>query len=581
MTPSTPSRLHVLVIASFVAGLGLLARAQAQAPAQPPAQPPAPAQAQAPVQAPLPASVLYTETRTTESGIHDRGPSYAPAYIIYADRQRTADEARQLIDDLGMLPHLDEYKARALVVGPANGTAYDAAADLEAFKSLLRNRRSSNLKVIGVGAGATFVNNVISKYAFAVAGILTYGGSLERGLTSAVPVPAYVHASDAAVARMYIAANGATRRLADSSAHTTHVNPAPNQMLQRVVVSKLADNRETLAQAFQNAWKTVFSRNYRLHMTEIESYQRTFDPNNYTTPWELEPYVMYDELEMRYEAVVEELPNIGLSLRYEYVPAKALTAAAKSVPLVIMLHGNNNDPRIQGESSGWVEVAAKHTIMLTSIEWQGRTVQGTAYAAIGQPGTMAILDRLLAKYPQIDPGRVYFSGLSAGAMNSFSYGVNNITRIAGVAGASSPFGPPAVLEAAKKMQATGHGLPLYAIAGVNDEFKPVPVNATPRSFYNVIRAFAMLNGVTIPETPDLTLNPMFGVKLDGPTERELGGRRAIGGTLSNRLGPIIKLVAIDPYAHWNFKPAAEDMWAFLSRFRRDPATGALQVTAAP
>ena len=64
-----------------------------------------------------------------------------------------------------------------------------------------------------------------------------------------------------------------------------------------------------------------------------------------------------------------------------------------------MLHGNGNDPRIQGESSGWVELAAKQTIMLTSIEWQARTVQETTFAAVGEAGTMAILDGLLAKYP--------------------------------------------------------------------------------------------------------------------------------------------------------------------------------------
>jgi hypothetical protein len=52
------------------------------------------------------------------------------------------------------------------------------------------------------------------------------------------------------------------------------------------------------------------------------------------------------------------------------------------------------------------------------------------------------------------------------------------------------------------------------------------------------------------------------------------------GTLSNRQGAMIKLVALDPYGHWNFKPAAEDMWAFLSRFRRNVATGALQVNRA-
>ena len=51
------------------------------------------------------------------------------------------------------------------------------------------------------------------------------------------------------------------------------------------------------------------------------------------------------------------------------------------------------------------------------------------------------------------------------------------------------------------------------------------------------------------------------------------------GTLSNTQGAMIKLVALDPYGHWNFKPAAEDMFVFLSRFRRDPSTGALRVAA--
>ena len=40
----------------------------------------------------------------------------------------------------------------------------------------------------------------------------------------------------------------------------------------------------------------MFSRNYRLYMTQTESYSQGFDPNDHTEPWELEPYVMYDEL---------------------------------------------------------------------------------------------------------------------------------------------------------------------------------------------------------------------------------------------------------------------------------------------
>jgi len=520
-------------------------------------------------------SVIYTDNRARSSTFRDRGPSYAPTYIIYADQQRTADDAKQLIDALGLAAHLDEYKARAFVVGPSNGSAY-GPADLTVFQDLLRTRRSANLKVIGVGAGATFVNNVISKYAFAVAGILTYGGTVDNGITSSIPVPVYVHAADRAVAQLYIAANGAAKKVDDSTAFTTYTNPSPHAGLQRVVVSKLPDGRESLAQAFENAWKTVFSRNYRLYMTQIESYSQGFDPNDHTEPWELEPYVMYDEIGVRYDAVTEELPGIGLSLRYEYIPQKALGAAPKSLPLVIMLHGNGNDPRVQGESSGWVEVAAKHTIMLTSIEWQGRTAQDTTFAAIGEAGTMAILDRLLAKYPQIDPGRVYFTGLSAGAMNSFNYGVNNLKRIAAVAGHSAPFGPPTLLDAAAKARAAGQYLPMYAIAGNRDMYKPLPVNPTPRSFYTVIRAFALLNDITVADVPDLAVNEMFGLKLEGPGWSELAGRRAMIGTLSNRRGVMITLVALDPYGHWNFKPAAEDMWAFLSRFRRNVTTGALE-----
>ena len=498
--------------------------------------------------------VIYSENRTAESTIQDRDPGYKPMYLVYADKQRTADEAKKLVEDLGLAKHVAEYKTRVFVVGPSNGTAYDDTTDFTAYQNFLKTHRSSNLKIIAVGAGATFVNNVISKHAYSVAGILTYGGSIVPGSVSNMPVPAYVHSGDPGVAKLYEQANGGSKEL------------------QRVVVSKLTDAKETPAQAFESAWKTVFSRNYRLYMSLIESYNPAFDPLKYTDPWELETYVMYDELGMSYQAIAEDMPGFGMSLRYEYVPKTALAAAPKSVPLVIMMHGNNNDPRIQGESSGWPEVAAKNNIILASIEWQGRTSQEkTVYPAIGEAGTMAILDRLLAKFPQIDPSRVYLTGLSAGAMNSFTYGIDNVARIAAVEGSSAPFGPATLLDSVKKVKTDGNYLPMYSIAGNHDMYKPLPVNDTARSFYTVIRAFAALDDITVPDAPDMKVNEMFGLKLDGPGWSELGGTRAMIGTLSNKQGVMIRLVGLDPYSHWNYKPAATDIWAFLSRFRRDLA----------
>jgi hypothetical protein len=111
-------------------------------------------------------------------------------------------------------------------------------------------------------------------------------------------------------------------------------------------------------------------------------------------------------------------------------------------------------------------------------------------------------------------------------------------------------------------------------------YKPLPVNDTARSFYTVIRAFAMVNHITVPDAPNLSVNEMFGLELKGPGWSALAGRRAMIGELSNTQGVVVRLVALDPYGHWNFKPAAADMWAFLSQFRRDRTTGALQIVPA-
>ena len=64
---------------------------------------------------------------------------------------------------------------------------------------------------------------------------------------------------------------------------------------------------------------------------------------------------------------------------------------------------------------------------------------------------------------------------------------------------------------------------------------------------------ALLNGITVADSPDLAVNEVFGLKLDGPGWSELAGRRAMVGTLSNQQGVMIKLVALDPYGHWNLQ----------------------------
>ena len=67
--------------------------------------------------------MIYTDNRTSSSTFREWGTSYAPTYLIYVDKQRTAEDAKKLIDDFGLPAHLDEYKSRAFVVSPSNGIA--------------------------------------------------------------------------------------------------------------------------------------------------------------------------------------------------------------------------------------------------------------------------------------------------------------------------------------------------------------------------------------------------------------------------------------------------------------------------
>src|SRR5689334_5160764 len=62
--------------------------------------------------------LIYTETHAAASTIQDRDPGYRPSYLIYADTQRTADEAKKLVEDLGLPAHLLDYKTQVYVYGP-------------------------------------------------------------------------------------------------------------------------------------------------------------------------------------------------------------------------------------------------------------------------------------------------------------------------------------------------------------------------------------------------------------------------------------------------------------------------------
>lgn len=503
----------------------------------------------------------------------DRPSTYSdrtvnPVYFIYFNG--AVSDPMSVIRNFGMERHIDSYLATVYVVNPANGKSYSASADLEVFYKLEEQLRViNNLKLIGKGTGATFINNVLSLHAEAVSGILTIGGSV-NGKLNPVVVPTYCAGRNKAVVDHYIRANHALE-----SGGGVWKNPL--HQMERIYVngSPFSD-----AEFFMDAWDKIFSHNYRFN-----NYTTWYNGTDvrHTQPYELVSYVMFDRLHIRRNIVEQNLCGWGDFLWYEYIPEDLLNASKASIPLVVMLHGNTNDPRTQAETSGFVELAAEKHFMAAELEWQGRD----NYAAMGLDGIEAVIRHLLEKYPQADPARVYVTGLSAGGMNTTSmciFKTNLIAAGASMAGglindARFNTGTSSSIDEQIRRYNGNMEVAYLLCSGTNDgRFTDTTAAADgqPASkgwLLSAVETIAKLNGMEIGETCNPSLDPMFGMAVrDRRNISTMDDLTMHEGTLYKGDKPLIRMIALEPYGHWNYKGAAAEMWEFMRHYSRDPQT---------
>ena len=279
----------------------------------------------------------------------------SPQYYVYAGNVNK-EEAETLLDQMKIADNLHEWAATIHVITPLNNDQY-TQKDADSFIDLL-GTGSSNVKVIGIDDGATFVNNYISQECYAVADIMTYGGTMDEGHDYNVPVPAYLSQPCQEAVNYYVKANQA-----EKGKDNVYLNK--ENELQRVVVGY----NESLAEAFENAWEEVFSKNYRQHNEKTEFYMAS--AKQYTDPYLLINIPNFKELKINYNPHYNEsLNGEGQYTWFEYIPQSTLKMENGSVPLVVSLHGNGNDARLQGETTGWPELAAKENFMVVAPEWQ-------------------------------------------------------------------------------------------------------------------------------------------------------------------------------------------------------------------
>ena len=500
-----------------------------------------------------------------------RSYNFTPVFFIYPDAKLDEAGAAKLLQELDIQPLLDSEYGTAMVVNPV-GDKYAADADFEAFVNLFNaNRGPGNLKVVGIGQGATFVNQVIApKAAGQIAGILSIGGKPGKSVDPA-GVPAYIAGPGKAAmkaAKPYQEAN---------AGH-------PDEPLLKVSVHAAPGS---LKEVFADAWKAVLGCNYRYNNYRHTHYEGA-KFGEYGS-YELEPYLDCESLGIK--RIIVEQPmgqrtpqgqEVSKQLWYEYWPKELLEGApAQSVPVMVLLHGNQNDPRTQAETSGFIQLAGEKRFFVVEMEWQGTP----NYQAMGHDGIETVLYQLFAKYPQLDPSRVYAEGLSAGSITATALGIKKSHLFTAVGGHSGGiFGGPfkgytsaGILWAEATQKRGAVEVPYCSVFGTADNVVPYikPDNWKGNNYLNAWNAYEQMNGMEVVDQIDFSLDKVFGQLL---RDRETivtnkgDGITIETGVLYKGDMPMIKMVAVMDYGHWNFMPTARIMWDFFSHYRRDPET---------
>ena len=102
-----------------------------------------------------------------------------------------------------------------------------------------------------------------------------------------------------------------------------------------------------------------------------------------------------------------------------------------------------------------------------------------------------------------------------------------------------------------------------------------PDNYKGNNYLNAWNTYQQMNGMEVTVDLDFSIDPLFGLELaDRRTivTNKGEGIRVETGYMYKGEVPLINIIAVVDYGHWNFMPAAQMMWDYFMMFSRDPQT---------
>ena len=527
----------------------------------------------------------YVYSGSDKLSIDSINATAAPTFVVYPDGYLSDEEAEKYITDSGIKDIVDRSASKVYVARPSNGDTF-TANDVAGFEAIVgKISISCNFKLIGIGNGATFINQNLTSYMNFVSGLALINP--EEGKEVNVSVPTYLVTDNQAVIDTYVKANSA-EKVKDGY----YENPESHYE----IVAVNSHTEVSAVEATKDAWETVLEKfgrigNYSEVYKETATwYSRPLISDNKEAD-QTRKYQYFDSIDaidnIERHVITQDLDNDGVnSLWYEYIPEQAKDAKAGSVPVVILFHGNTNDPRTQYDTSGWAQIASEEGVILICPEWQGHTYQGYTYDpmtddlnATADSDVITMLKIIEEKYPQIDQSRIYISGLSAGSMNTTNAGLSDTKYFAAGAGHSGPFGVSDLNKAAAAANKDQYDMPIIFFTGDGDEYCGSSFDTTASNGgLQVAQIYQEFNGMDVTKDEDVKKEDayLYGVPWTTrytiePTAENIA--KIDVGSIENDKGVEISMARIYGWGHWNYAPDAKLMWEFMSKYARNVETG--------
>lgn len=523
---------------------------------------------------------------------------YAPEHF------ENKDDAMAYLKDLGLIKLIDEAVGSIVLVTPIDESfdMADVASYYALQTAMLSQKEAKRLEdgtaiyysdaeyfggygfeyFIGIDDGATFFNNYIAPeidFSGRMAGVLLFGGDMQRTRQPATFVPIALVNSDEAIVSKYRAVNGVNAQDVMDGRVVSYNQQWPLRKvidISEEIVDKAALIEEVYRGMMVKAMRVpVLTQGMNSAGTPYSGYGFDEAPYSlcdrcYVVDGKTEGGVVMISHQGDDDRFAEYKTEAGeyIDVWYEYLPQEVLdgTAPAGSVPLILCNHGGGDDARVFVDEFGLIELSEKERVALVAPDHQ-------TVGSVRGPALTAVAKYMLEKYPALDASRVYMTGYSMGGGATYLAAYHEPTLFAAIA----PFAGSAT-PMPEENAANFDGVELPTILSIS-AFDPAGRRLAAlegnlnEAEQGMVSTWAGINGKKLPAF-DFEKYPLFGQKADRTVTDTINDEFArTTWYFNNEKGePRFAFIYMEDMVHALYPEYADMLWDFVKNYSRDPET---------